>query len=181
MSSAKEGQEVQETSCSEYSSQCPAKDETCVEVWRCSGTRHEIPPRSSSLSSLPPRNPPPRPPWSSAFGRLPGSCPGLCPHSGTTLLWGRETMALWDLWILKQQPSKNDYHPTCAFGLVSAGRISHVGTHERKQKMLFFFARMIYHQLFESDQMPAVLKALKGWRIYLFKELWNFFMMGHIG
>lgn len=29
MSSAKEGQEVQETSCSEYSSQCPAKDETC--------------------------------------------------------------------------------------------------------------------------------------------------------
>lgn len=139
MSSAKEGQEVQETSCSEYSSQCPAKDETCVEVWRCSGTRHEIPPRSSSLSSLPPRNPPPRPPWSSAFGRLPGSCPGLCPHSGTTLLWGRETMALWDLWILKQQPSKNDYHPTCAFGLVSAGRISHVGTHERKQKMLFFF------------------------------------------
>lgn len=97
MSTAKEGQEVQETSCSEHSSQCPAEDETCVKHWHCSGTGHEIPPKSSSPSSLPPRNPPCRPPWSSAFGRLPRSCPGLHPYNGTVLLWGRETTALCDL------------------------------------------------------------------------------------
>lgn len=176
MSSAKEGQEVQKTSCFKHSSQCPLKMRPVL------STGHEIPPGSSSPSCLPPRNPPPRPPWSSAFERLPGSCPRLCPYNGTMLLWGRETMALWDLWILKQQPSKSDYHPTSASGLLSDGRISHVGTHERKQKMFFFFfARMIYHQLFESDQMPAVLKVLKGWRIYLFKELWNFSWWGTSG
>lgn len=133
MSSAKEGQEVQKTSCFKHSSQCPLKMRPVL------STGHEIPPGSSSPSSLPPRNPPPRPPWSSAFERLPGSCPRLCPYNGTMLLWGRETMALWDLWILKQQPSKSDYHPTSASGLLSDGRISHVGTHERKQKMFVFF------------------------------------------
>lgn len=48
--------------------------------------------------------------------------------------------------VLQHQSSKNDYHPTSASGLASAGRISHLGTHERK---IFLFFR-------QDDLSPAV-------------------------
>lgn len=122
------------------------EDETCIKHWHYSGTGHEIPPGSSSPSSLPPRNPPPRPPWSSAFGRLPGSCPGLCLHNGTMLLWGRETMALWDLWILKQQPSKNLPPNFCLRGGVRWKNIACGDTWDKAENVFFC----------QDDLSPAV-------------------------
>lgn len=173
---------VQETSCSKHISRVSDEAETTVKHWHCSGTgtEHETRCRQQQLSCQPWQ----RGPWcwqpssqeSSSQGgafvgrrephtafRPPRALPTWCHHTPVHLgapgparppeFYSSSQAKMITTRLLPRGWRQLEEH--------------HIWGHMRG-RFFYFSSKMIYHQLFESDQMSAVLKAvLRKWDLFI--------------